>query len=210
MRIKCPNSDIVLELPGDRTDMKFTCPACHRVHRVTVTISTPGEDPPPPRAPSNTRSVTKAGPQMPKKYATGAYAPVVDIPIDANFVLLDGKHPAAQPGIDLGAVTEPPPPRFAGDLHSRQTEIITDRRDSERVRTEDKPAPTPDQAPAEPSPREAWRETVSDPTPGRADTEETTQDQDDPEPAPSPQATAAAPDPEPDAEMPPPPPPPAP
>ncbi len=96
MRIKCPNSDIVLELPNDKTDMKFTCPACHKVHRVTVVISTPGEDPPPPAAHSVMRSTTS----MPKKYATGAYAPVVDIPIDANFVLIDS---AASQGIDLGA-----------------------------------------------------------------------------------------------------------
>ncbi len=92
MRVKCPNSDIVLELPGDKTDMKFTCPACHKIHRVTVTISTPGE------AAASANSITRSVPSMPKKYATGAYAPVVDVPIDANFVLIDGA--AHSQGID--------------------------------------------------------------------------------------------------------------
>ena len=102
MRIKCPNSDIYLELPSDRTDMKFTCPACHKVHRVTISITTPGEDSP---SSSQTKTVVRNQPQLPKKYATGAYPPVVDIPIDANFVLVDGdsRH---QPGIDLGGATD--------------------------------------------------------------------------------------------------------
>ncbi|MCC8179593.1 MAG: hypothetical protein LIP23_01585, partial [Planctomycetes bacterium] len=111
-----------MELPNDRTDMKFTCPACHKVHRVTVTISTPGEDPPPPKPESKT-AVTRLQTQMPKKYATGAYPPVVDIPIDANFVLLDGSQ-AAQPGIDLSAATEPAMPKMDSELSQRQTEII--------------------------------------------------------------------------------------
>ena len=134
MRIKCPNSDIVLELPGDRTDMKFTCPACHKIHRVTVSITTPGEDSA--IAPTGgTRSVTRSQPQMPKKYATGAYAPVVDIPIDANFILLDGK--SVPQGIDLGKAAAQAPsvteevgaapklePLSAGDTPFRPTPAL--------------------------------------------------------------------------------------
>ncbi len=135
MRIKCPNSDIFLELPGDRTDMKFTCPACHKVHRVTVTISTPGEEPPKPAG--NTRSVSRPQQQIPKKYATGAYAPVVDIPIDANFVLVDANAPSQQ-GIDLGIAAAPP----AGDFSTRKTEII-DRRDAEKRAAPPRPEPIP-------------------------------------------------------------------
>ncbi len=138
MRIKCPNSDIVLELPGDRTDMKFTCPACHKIHRVTVTITTPGED----RPPSNTRSMTRATAQMPKKYATGAFAPVVDIPIDANFVLIDDIGMSPQPGIDLGAAAPRPstPPHMDQDLANRRTEIY-ERPPSERRHREPTPPP---------------------------------------------------------------------
>ncbi len=121
MRIKCPNTDILLELPGDRTDMKFTCPACHKVHRVTITISTPGEEPAPARGSANTRTMARNQPAVPKKYATGAYPPVVDIPIDANFVLLDEPSMSVS-GVDLGRAAEPPPP-FA-DFSSRKTEII--------------------------------------------------------------------------------------
>ena len=141
MRIKCPNSDIVLELPGDRTDMKFTCPACHKVHRVTISITTPGEDPPPA---SNTKSMTKTQPPpMPKKYATGAYAPVVDIPIDANFVLVDENSPLYQPGIDLGQAAEPPPP-FTDEFSSRKTEV------KDRPRADERPTPPPPAAPPPP------------------------------------------------------------
>lgn len=120
MRIKCPNSDIVLELPGDRTDMKFTCPACHKVHRVTVSITTPGEDP----APTPANAVAKSVPHMPKKYATGAYAPVVDIPIDANFVLVDASSGASQQGIDLGKAAKPAPESILDEsLSGRKTEV---------------------------------------------------------------------------------------
>ncbi len=128
MRIKCPNSEIILELPGDKPDMKFTCPACHKVHRVTVSITTPGED-----APQNAHSIMRSQPAMPKKYATGAYAPVVDIPIDANFVLLDGSSPLQQ-GIDLGAAAPkppsppppppPPPPPDPAGMSARKTEAM--------------------------------------------------------------------------------------
>ncbi len=118
MRIKCPNTDIFLELPGDRTDMKFTCPACHKVHRVTITISTPGEEAP---RPANTRTMPRNQPTIPKKYATGAYPPVVDIPIDANFALLD-EPSTRRKGVDLGNAAEPPPP--FSDLSTRKTEII--------------------------------------------------------------------------------------
>ncbi|MDR1519877.1 MAG: hypothetical protein LBU23_07020, partial [Planctomycetota bacterium] len=116
MRIKCPYSDIYLDLPGDRTDMKFTCPACRRIHRVTISITTPGEDPP--RAAANTRSMTRNPPPIPKKYATGAFAPVVDIPIDANFVLLDSRS-VAQPGIDLGNAAEASVPGLDDGLAGR-------------------------------------------------------------------------------------------
>lgn len=81
MRVKCPNSDVFLDLPDGRMDMKFSCPSCNRVHRVTISISTAGE--------VNTRSVTRQQLNMPKKYATGAYPPVVDIPIDADFILVE-------------------------------------------------------------------------------------------------------------------------
>ena len=154
MRIKCPNSDIVLELPGDRTDMKFTCPACHKVHRVTITISTPGEDPPPAPSSPNTRSVTRSQPQMPKKYATGAFAPVVDIPIDANFVLVDAAS-GGQPGIDLGRAADSPPPFADREFASRKTEIMPDRR-PESERRSAPPPPPPFQAAPEP-PMEAKR-----------------------------------------------------
>ncbi|MCC8165966.1 MAG: hypothetical protein LIQ31_07410, partial [Planctomycetes bacterium] len=146
MRIKCPNSDIVLELPGDRTDMKFTCPACHKIHRVTVTITTPGED----RPPSTTRSMTRATAQMPKKYATGAFAPVVDIPIDANFVLIDDVAMSAQPGIDLGAAASRPPmpPPMDQELASRRTEVY-ERPPSER-RHREPASPPPSASASEP------------------------------------------------------------
>ena len=77
MRVKCPNADVFLELPNDRTDMKFNCPACKRVHRVRVVIGDPADD---------TRAL--AVPTPPKKYATGAYPPVVDVPIDAHYVMI--------------------------------------------------------------------------------------------------------------------------
>jgi hypothetical protein len=99
--------------------MKFTCPACHKIHRVTLSITTPGEDAPP-AAKANTRSMTRGQPAIPKKYATGAFAPVVDIPIDANFILLDGR-PGNQPGIDLGNAAAPGIGRTAGEIPSRQT-----------------------------------------------------------------------------------------
>ncbi|MDR2391931.1 MAG: hypothetical protein LBE84_09680 [Planctomycetota bacterium] len=120
MRIKCPYSDIDLELP-DRTDMKFTCPACHKIHRVTISITTPGEDAPP--LSPNTRSMLRGQPNIPKKYATGAFAPVVDIPIDANFVLLDGRK-GEQPGIDFGNITAAPAGWSNPELSSRQTELL--------------------------------------------------------------------------------------
>ncbi len=66
MRVKCPNSDIYLELPGDKMDMKFTCPACKKVHRVTISITTPGEVVP----------VAKVPPQMPKKWGPSERATV--------------------------------------------------------------------------------------------------------------------------------------
>ncbi len=128
MRVKCPNSDIILELPGDKMDMKFTCPACKKVHRVTVTITTPGEIMTPAKTPP---------PQMPKKYATGAYPPVVDIPIDADFVLFDSNAPQ-QIGIDLGQAAEPViPPYVDSRISERQTEIRRDPPSSRRKTGED-------------------------------------------------------------------------
>ncbi len=158
MRIKCPNSDIYLELPGDRTDMKFSCPACHKVHRVTVNISTPGEDPAP--AQKNTRAVVREQSPIPKKYATGAFAPVVDIPIDANFVLLD-RNAFGQQGIDLGNAANPGDASMNRDFANRKTEIMDRRPESERVRPREAPKPEP--VPAAPEPP-------------RADSEETARD----------------------------------
>ncbi|MDR1611347.1 MAG: hypothetical protein LBT97_01030 [Planctomycetota bacterium] len=112
MRVKCPNSDIYLDLPNDRMDMKFTCPACKKVHRVTITITSPGE-----KAPVAKKAQP---PAMPKKYATGAYAPVVDIPIDADFILFDGK--AEERGIDLGHAA----PVVDRKLSERKTEVMRD------------------------------------------------------------------------------------
>ncbi len=160
MRIKCPNSDIYLELPGDRTDMKFSCPACHKVHRVTVNITTPGEDPPP--APKNTRSMAREQPPIPKKYATGAYAPVVDIPIDANFVLLDGRPNGNGQGIDLGNAANPGPPPMSREFADRRTEIFERPPESERRRAA--PAKAGPESPPPPA------------EPPRADSEETTRD----------------------------------
>lgn len=175
MRIKCPNSDIVLELPGDRTDMKFTCPACRKVHRVTVSITTPGEDPPPPKVNSAT-SMTRIQPHMPKKYATGAFAPVVDVPIDANFVLLDSSS-VGQDGVDLGRAADPRPSQFGKDLSERKTEII-DRRPSDALR----PQPEPPRTTPSDENIGIFEENpfVDDVSPmGRADSEETTRDDDD-------------------------------
>ncbi len=69
---------------------------------VAAPCYTPGEAAQP-------RAMTRLQPQMPKKYATGAYAPVVDVPIDANFVLIDPAD--LQSGIDLSnaASTVVPP-----------------------------------------------------------------------------------------------------
>ncbi|MDR1745399.1 MAG: hypothetical protein LBS30_06575, partial [Planctomycetota bacterium] len=147
MRIKCPNSDIILELPGDKTDMKFTCPACHKVHRVTVSITTPGEEPPSPPQPNTRTMARNQPPPMPKKYATGAYAPVVDIPIDANFVLLDENIRSFRQGIDLGQAAEPPPPRFGDDFSTRATEV------KERPLAEERPASPPPPPAEQPEPR---------------------------------------------------------
>jgi len=77
MRIQCPHSDTILDLPDGRADMKFNCPACGRMHRVTVRISTPGQ-----------AAAAPAIAPGPRKYATGAFPPVVDIPIEADFVLV--------------------------------------------------------------------------------------------------------------------------
>ncbi len=134
MRVKCPNSDIYLDLPGDKMDMKFTCPACKKVHRVTVTITTQGEV-------SQNPKVTT--PQMPKKYATGAYPPVVDIPIDADFILFDANAPH-QIGIDLGQAAESVRPPFVDrSMSDRHTEI---RRDPPEREDESVSANTPDPA----------------------------------------------------------------
>ncbi|MCL2001709.1 MAG: hypothetical protein FWG74_09760, partial [Planctomycetes bacterium] len=162
MRIKCPYSDIYLELPGDRTDMKFSCPACRKVHRVTISITTPGEELPP--VPKNARDMAREQPPMPKKYATGAYAPVVDIPIDANFVLLDGKV-IDQPGVDLSNAAPPPMTR---EFANRRTEVIDRRPESEHHRAESE-ATTPKPSPAPNT--EA----------SRADSEETSDDDSPPE-----------------------------
>jgi hypothetical protein len=111
-------------------DMKFTCPACKKVHRVTITISTPGEAAP---------AVRKTQPVMPKKYATGAYAPVVDIPIDADFVLFDGK--GGGKGVDLGQAA----PFIDRKMSERKTEFFRDppKRGEPQPKAA-KPAPTPE------------------------------------------------------------------
>ncbi|MCC8190824.1 MAG: hypothetical protein LIP77_09370, partial [Planctomycetes bacterium] len=97
MRIRCPNTEAFLELPGDSSDsLEFSCPACGQTHQVFVTITNPGDEPIPPSA--ATRSVA-----TPPSHPTGSRPMLVKESLQS--VSQPDTNPPA--GVDLGLAADP-------------------------------------------------------------------------------------------------------